>query len=63
MTTSNFTLTRNAFGQLVFTGADGEAHEVVCHSPAFAPQVSKVLSPAPWLTVDEVADALAGATS
>jgi hypothetical protein len=36
MTTSNFTLTRNAFGQLVFTGADGEAHEGVVPVRAFA---------------------------
>jgi energy-coupling factor transport system ATP-binding protein len=30
-------------------------------SPAFAPQVAKVLRPDPWLTVDEVALALAAA--
>jgi energy-coupling factor transport system ATP-binding protein len=40
--------------------ADGPAREVVCHSPIFAPQVSKVLAPQPWLTVVEVAAALAG---
>ncbi|MTV25509.1 energy-coupling factor ABC transporter ATP-binding protein [Nitriliruptoraceae bacterium ZYF776] len=40
---------------------DGPTAEVVVASPAFAPQVAKVLQPAPWLTVDEVADAL-GAT-
>ncbi len=34
--------------------ADGVARDVVCHSPVFAPQVAKVLSPDPWLTVDEV---------
>jgi energy-coupling factor transport system ATP-binding protein len=39
--------------------ADGPTAEVVVGSPAFAPQVSKVLAPAPWLTVGEVADALA----
>ncbi len=39
--------------------ADGPAREVVCHSPVFAPQVAKVLAPAEWLTVDEVATALA----
>jgi energy-coupling factor transport system ATP-binding protein len=39
--------------------ADGPTAEVVVGSPAFAPQVSKVLAPAPWLTVAEVADALA----
>ena len=38
--------------------ADGPAREVVCHTPAFAPQVAKVLSPQAWLTVDEVAAAL-----
>ena len=42
--------------------ADGRARDVVCHSPVFAPQVAKVLAPATWLTVDEVADALAAAT-
>lgn len=41
--------------------ADGPARDVVCHTPAFAPQVAKVLSPLPWLTVDEVAGALEGA--
>jgi energy-coupling factor transport system ATP-binding protein len=39
--------------------ADGPTAEVVVGSPAFAPQVSKVLAPAPWLTVTEVAAALA----
>ncbi len=39
--------------------ADGPAREVVCHSPVFAPQVAKVLAPEPWLTVDEVREALA----
>jgi energy-coupling factor transport system ATP-binding protein len=38
--------------------ADGPTAEVVIGSPAFAPQVAKVLAPAPWLTVGEVADAL-----
>ena len=38
--------------------ADGPARDVVCHSPVFAPQVAKVLAPDPWLTVDEVRDAL-----
>ncbi|MEX1178132.1 MAG: ATP-binding cassette domain-containing protein [Nitriliruptor sp.] len=38
--------------------ADGPTEEVVVGSPAFAPQVSKVLGPGPWLTVSEVADAL-----
>ena len=40
--------------------ADGPTAEVVVASPAFAPQVAKVLHPDRWLTVDEVADALAG---
>ena len=38
--------------------ADGATRDVVCHTPAFAPQVAKVLSPQAWLTVDEVATAL-----
>jgi energy-coupling factor transport system ATP-binding protein len=38
--------------------ADGPATDVVVGSPMFAPQVSKVLSPQPWLTVAEVAAAL-----
>jgi energy-coupling factor transport system ATP-binding protein len=38
--------------------ADGPAREVVTHSPVFAPQVAKILSPLPMLTVAEVADAL-----
>jgi energy-coupling factor transport system ATP-binding protein len=29
--------------------------EVVVGSPAFAPQVAKVLAPLPWLTVSQVA--------
>lgn len=41
--------------------ADGPARDVVTHSPVFAPQVAKVLAPLPWLTVDEVVDALGGA--
>ena len=36
--------------------ADGPTAEVVVASPAFAPQVAKVLHPDRWLTVDEVAD-------
>ena len=43
--------------------ADGPAHEVVCHSPVFAPQISKVLAPDEWLTLDEVERALAGTPS
>ncbi|PZS35337.1 MAG: cobalt ABC transporter ATP-binding protein [Pseudonocardiales bacterium] len=40
--------------------SDGPTGDVVTHSPGFAPQVSKVLAPQRWLTVDEVAKALAG---
>jgi energy-coupling factor transport system ATP-binding protein len=39
--------------------AAGPTEEVVAGSPGFAPQVAKVLSPEPWLTVAEVAAALA----
>ncbi|WP_037906509.1 ABC transporter ATP-binding protein [Actinacidiphila yeochonensis] len=42
--------------------ADGPAAEVVLSSPAFAPQVAKVLAPAPWLTVAQVRDALGAAS-
>ncbi len=42
--------------------ADGPATDVVVGSPMFAPQVSKVLAPQPWLTVAEVAAALAAAS-
>jgi energy-coupling factor transport system ATP-binding protein len=48
-----------ADGELV---ADGPTAEVVVSSPAFAPQVAKILAPEPWLTVDEVERALAGTT-
>jgi energy-coupling factor transport system ATP-binding protein len=41
--------------------ADGPTADVVVASPAFAPQVAKVLAPEPWLTVEDVATALAGA--
>jgi energy-coupling factor transport system ATP-binding protein len=40
------------------TVADGPAADVVLSSPAFAPQIAKVLSPAPWLTVTQVIRAL-----
>lgn len=43
-----------AEGEVVSRGA---VADVLAESPAFAPQVSKVLGP-PWLTVDQVADAL-----
>ncbi|WP_375256536.1 ATP-binding cassette domain-containing protein, partial [Streptomyces sp. PKU-EA00015] len=39
--------------------ADGPTAEVVVSSPAFAPQVAKVLAPQPWLTVSQVEAALA----
>jgi len=45
-----------AAGEVV---ADGPTTEVVVSSPAFAPQVSKVTAPGPWLTVDDVRGALA----
>ncbi|MFF4216384.1 ABC transporter ATP-binding protein [Streptomyces nondiastaticus] len=38
--------------------ADGPTAEVVVSSPAFAPQVAKVLAPQPWLTVGQVRKAL-----
>ncbi|WP_431981386.1 ABC transporter ATP-binding protein [Streptomyces qinglanensis] len=38
--------------------ADGPTAEVLVSSPAFAPQVAKILNPQPWLTVEQVADAL-----
>ncbi|MBL1066535.1 ABC transporter ATP-binding protein [Streptomyces sp. 7-21] len=38
--------------------ADGPASEVVVASPSFAPQVTKVMAPQPWLTVAEVRSAL-----
>jgi energy-coupling factor transport system ATP-binding protein len=44
-----------ADGELV---ADGPAADVVLSSPAFAPQTAKILAPAPWLTVTQVAAAL-----
>jgi energy-coupling factor transport system ATP-binding protein len=42
--------------------ADGPATDVVVASPAFAPQVAKVLAPQPWLTVSEVRTALEAAS-
>jgi energy-coupling factor transport system ATP-binding protein len=38
--------------------ADGSAPEVVVSSPAFAPQVAKVMAPQPWLTAHDVVAAL-----
>ncbi|GLF93921.1 ABC transporter ATP-binding protein [Streptomyces yaizuensis] len=37
--------------------ADGPTAEVVVSSPAYAPQVAKVLAPLPWLTVAQVGQA------
>ncbi|MHA5053059.1 ABC transporter ATP-binding protein [Streptomyces sp. SD15] len=45
-----------ADGEIV---ADGPTAEVVVASPSFAPQVTKVLAPQPWLTVAQIRDALA----
>lgn len=39
--------------------ADGPTHEVVTSSPMFAPQVAKIMAPQDWLTVDQVARAIA----
>jgi energy-coupling factor transport system ATP-binding protein len=39
--------------------ADGAATDVVVSSPAFAPQVAKIMAPQPWLTAADVAAALA----
>ena len=38
--------------------ADGTTLDVLLSSPAFAPQVAKVMAPQPWLTVDDVVAAL-----
>ena len=40
--------------------ADGDTADVIVASPAFAPQVAKVLAPLPYLTVAQVAASLAG---
>ncbi len=45
-----------ADGEIV---ADGPTREVVTASPAFAPQVAKILAPLPWLTVAQVRATLA----
>ena len=47
-----------ADGEIV---ADGPTAHVVTSSAMFAPQVSKILAPQEWLTVDQVAVALAEA--
>jgi energy-coupling factor transport system ATP-binding protein len=41
--------------------SDGPSREVVTASPAFAPQISKILAPSPWLTIAEVEQALQAA--
>ncbi|MFI8446616.1 ABC transporter ATP-binding protein [Streptomyces erythrochromogenes] len=43
--------------------ADGPTAEVVVSSPAFAPQVAKVLAPGHWLTVGQVSEALDAAAA
>nr|WP_237537743.1 ABC transporter ATP-binding protein [Streptomyces sp. SID2999] len=40
--------------------ADGPTAEVIVSSPVFAPQTAKILSPAPFLTVAQVREALKG---
>lgn len=42
--------------------ADGPAREILVGSPAFAPQVAKVLHPLPYLTVDDVVASLGAAS-
>jgi len=41
--------------------ADGPTAAVVTASPAFAPQLAKILSPAPYLTMDQVVQVLGDA--
>jgi energy-coupling factor transport system ATP-binding protein len=48
-----------ADGEIV---VDGPTAEVVVSSPAYAPQVTKILDPLPWLTVDEIATTLQDAS-
>jgi energy-coupling factor transport system ATP-binding protein len=38
--------------------ADGSTLDVLLSSPAFAPQVSKIMSPQPWLKVSDVVKAI-----
>ena len=40
-----------AEGEIV---ADGQTSDVIVASPAFAPQVAKILAPRPWLTVEQL---------
>ncbi len=42
--------------------ADGATVDVLLSSPAFAPQVAKVMSPAPWLTVKDALKAISNVT-
>jgi energy-coupling factor transport system ATP-binding protein len=42
--------------------ADGAAQAVLSGSPAFAPQVAKILHPLPFLTVDDVVTAVGEAS-
>ena len=44
-----------ADGEIV---ADGDAEDVLASSPAFAPQVAKIMAPQPWLSVAQVAAAV-----
>lgn len=41
--------------------ADGPTIDVLLSSPAFAPQVAKVMSPAPWLTVSQALSGISAA--
>jgi ABC-type glutathione transport system ATPase component len=43
--------------------ADGPTAEVVVASPAFAPQVAKILAPLEYLTIDQVRDAMGADSS
>jgi energy-coupling factor transporter ATP-binding protein EcfA2 len=47
-----------AEGEIV---ADGPTLDVLLSSPAFAPQVAKIMSPKPWLTVSDVVTAIGAA--
>jgi len=47
-----------AAGELV---ADGPTIDIMAASPAFAPQVAKILAPLPYLTIDQVRAALGAA--
>jgi energy-coupling factor transport system ATP-binding protein len=41
--------------------ADGSTLDVLLSSPAFAPQVAKVMAPQPWLSVKDVVAAIESA--